>query len=339
MTPDLPTIEAQRLLSGFRAYQLMVAACRLQLPDLIAASPKSADELAAVTGTQASLLHRFLRGLVTWRVFTEGPDGRFYSTPMSDTFRSDKPGLRNMTLMLSEEGYQAWSEIVYTLRTGKPAFEHFYGKSRWELLAESPEDAARFNAAMVETTKRVVRAFIAAYDFAGARTVVDVGGGSGALLAAVLQANPKMQGILFDVGAGLAGAQEMMLSANVEGRVKFTEGSFFDSVPSGGDVYVLKSIVHDWDEEHGVAILRNCRRAMHATSRLVLLERLMPERIDDPDIALGAVMSDLHMMVLLGGRERTPREYGDLLAKAGLRMTREISFDSDFAAVEATPGQ
>lgn len=337
MRSDSPSIEAQRLLSGFRAYQLMVGACRLKLPDLIAGGPKSADELAAATGTHASLMHRFLRGLVTWRVFTEGPDGRFHSTPLSDTFRSDKPGLRNMTLMLSEEGYRAWSEIVYTLRTGKPAFEHVYGKSRWEKLAESPEDAAQFNAAMVETTKRVVRAFIAAYDFAGTRTVVDVGGGSGALLAAILQANPEMQGILFDVGAGLAGAPEMILSAGVDGRVKFIEGSFFDSVPSGGDVYLLKSIVHDWDEEHGVAILKNCRKAMHATSRLVLLERVMPERIDDPDAALGAVMTDLHMMVLLGGQERTPREYGELLAKAGLRMTREISLDSDFGAVEAAP--
>ncbi len=334
---DSTLAQAQRLVSGFRGYQLLVAACRLKLPDLLAAGPKNADELAAATGTHSPTLRRFLRGLVTWGVFGEAGDGRFISTPLSDMFRSDQPGLRNMALMLTEEGYEVWGDMLYVLRTGEPAFEHVFGKGRWEKLAEDPEASAQFNAAMVETSTRVGREFVAAYDFGGARTVVDVGGGNGALIAAVLLAHPGMRGILFDLAAGLAGAREQLEAAGLAGRVTIAEGSFFESAPKGGDVYLLKSIVHDWDEERAREILRTCSAAMGPTSRLVLVERDLPERIDDPDAALPIVMSDLQMMVVLGGRERTEREYEDLLASADLRLDRKVSLGSDFAAFEAVP--
>lgn len=322
-------------MSGFRAYQMIVAACRLQIPDLIAEDPKTADELAASTGMHAPSLRRLLRGLAVWGVLAEMADGRFASTSLSDQFRSDKPGLRNMTIMLSEEGYQAWGELMYTLRTGKPAYEQIYGKSHFERLAEEPEIAAHFNAAMVEFSTLVARAFTAAYDFGDVRTVVDVGGGNGAVLTAVLQAHPGMRGILFDLAQGLAGAQEKLAAAGVAARVTLDEGSFFMTVPSGADLYLLKSIVHDWNDERALAILKTCRRAMNAKARLVLLERELPERIDRPDETLTTVMSDLHMMVVLGGKERTTSEYRDLLAQAGLRMTRLVPTESDFCAVEA----
>jgi ubiquinone/menaquinone biosynthesis C-methylase UbiE len=331
----MPSIEAQRLLSGFRIYQLMVAACRLKLPDRLSAGPKSADELAAQTDTHAPSLRRMLRGLAAWGVFVEAADGRFAATPLSDQFRSDRPGLRNMTLMLGDEGYLAWGDLLYTLRTGKPAFDHMFGKGRFEALGENPEAAERFNVAMVETSTRIGRAFIAAYEFGSARTVVDVGGGNGGLLIAVLQAHPEMRGILFDLAQGLKGALEKIEEAGLSDRVTLHEGSFFDQLPSGADVYLLKSIIHDWDDERGLAILQTCRRAMTSGSKLVLLERALPERIDDPDQALSTVMSDLHMMVILGGRERTTGEYRDFLAQAGLRMTRAITTGSEFAAIEA----
>jgi hypothetical protein len=186
----------------------MVAACRLKLPDLLAAGPKTADELAASTETHAPSMQRLLRGLVVWGVVAEMPDGRFASTPISDDFRSDRPGLRNLTIMLSEEGYQAWGELMYTLRTGKPTYEHLYGKSHFERLAEEPEMSAHFNAAMVEISARVAGAFITSFDFTGVSTVVDVGGGNGGMLLAVLHAHPRMRGILFDLAQGLAGAHE-----------------------------------------------------------------------------------------------------------------------------------
>jgi len=329
------SIDAQRLVSGFRAFQMVVAACRLQIPDLVAAGPKTAEELASSTGMHASSLRRMLRALTAWSFFDELADGRFASTPLSDQFRADTPGFRNLAIMLSEEGYQAWGEIMYTLRTGKPAYVHLYGKSHWERLAENPEMSAHFNAAMVEISNRVGGAFVSAYDFAGVRTVVDVGGGNGAMLAAILRAHSEMRGILFDLAQGLAGAGESLAAAGVANRVTLEEGSFFELVPSGADLYLLKFIIHDWDDDQSLAILQNCRRAMNGSAKLVILERRLPERIENPDEGLSPLMGDVHMMVILGGKERTTNEYRDLLARAGLQMTSVVPIGSDFCAVEA----
>ena len=330
-----PSIQAERLVNGFRAFQMVAAACRLQLPDLLAAGPKTADELAARTRTHAPSLRRMLRGLSAWGVFAETPDGRFASTALSDQFRSDKPGFRNDAVMQSEDVYRAWGDLLYTVRTGSPAFEHVFGKRRFEKLAEDPDAAARFNAAMVERSSRVAAAFIAAYDFGATRIVVDVGGGNGGLLVPVLQAQPGMRGVLFDLAQGLAGAHERMVAAGVDDRVTLQEGSFFEAVPSGGDLYMLKNIVHDWDDERSLVILRTCLKAMNATAKILLLERVMPARIVDPDDSLSALMADLQMMVVLGGRERSTDEYRDLLEQAGLRVTGVIPTDSGYVAIEA----
>jgi hypothetical protein len=337
VTRDSIPIEATRLVNGFRAFQMVAAACRLNLPDLVVNGPKNATELAAATGTNQLAMHKLLRGLTACRVFVEKADGCFAATDISDAFRTDKPGVRNLTLMLSEESYDVWADLMYTLQTGKPAYQHVRGKGRWEELAEKPAAAVQFNAAMVEITRAVSGAFIAGYDFKGARTVVDVGGGTGALLASVLKSHPHMKGTLFDLPAGLAEAREAMSSAGLEGRVTFVEGSFFESVPSGGDVYLLKSIIHDWDDDHAEAILKTCRAAMEPLSRLVLLERVMPERVNDPDRDFTNVISDLHMMILFGGQERTPTEYGRLLSGAGLTLARQIAMESVFGAFEAVP--
>lgn len=331
----MPSVEAWRLMNGYRAYQLIAAACELKLPDLLSAGPKSADELASRTDTHPSSLHRMLRGLAVWGVFVEMTDGRFASTPLSDDFRSDRPGLRNTTIMNSDEGYKAWGDLLYTLRTGQPAFDHLFGKGRFEALAENPQEAERFNAGMVELSSRIAKAFIAAYDFGSARTVVDVGGGNGGLLIAVLQAHPEIRGVLFDLAQGLKGARERIEAAGLTDRITPVEGSFFETVPPGGDVYLLKSIVHDWDDERGLAILQTCRQAMSSEAKLLVIERELPERIENPDEALSTVMSDLHMMVVLGGRERTVNEYRDFLDQAGLRMTRAVPTGSEFVAIEA----
>lgn len=330
-----PPPEAVRLLNGFRGYQLVVAACKLNLPDLVAAGHSEPARLAAMTGTHEPAMRRVLRGLAAWGFFAEDEQGRYASTAISDSFRSDRPGLRDMALLLRTEGYRTWEELPYVLETGDPAFERVYGMSRWQKMAEDPEDAAVFNAAMVEVSRRVGAAFTDRYDLGGVQTVVDVAGGNGALLAAVLAAAPDARGILFDLPAGLAGAADRFRAVGLAGRVTLVEGSFFDSVPPSADLYLLKSIVHDWDDERAVAILASCRRAMKPTARLVLLERFLPERIDSPDRALATVMSDLHMMVMLGGRERTTSEYDALLVDAGLRMTRQVGLESDFYAIEA----
>ena len=332
-----PPDDAFRLVQGYRVYQMLVAACELKLPDLLADGPKSVSDLVTLTDTHAPSLRRFLRGLAIWGLVEQLPDDRYAGTDLADSFRSDLPGLRNMTINLATEGYIAWGSLTYTLRSGKPAFEHVHGRSRWAALAEDPASAARFNAHMVELTKRVAAGFVQAYDFKDTATAVDVGGGNGALLAAVLKANPQVRGVLFDLPAGLEGAGELLQSAGVADRTRLVEGSFFESVPAGGDVYMLKSIVHDWDDEHARQILATCRRAMTPSARLVLLERMLPERIDGTQRGLDAVMSDLQMMVILGGLERTADEYATLLKSAGLRMTRTIPVTAGFGMFEAVP--
>ncbi|HET7338845.1 MAG TPA: methyltransferase [Candidatus Dormibacteraeota bacterium] len=330
---ERPPAEAVRLMNGFRGYQLAVAACKLQLPDLVAKGCHDVHSLAAMTKTHEGSLRRVLRGLASWGFFTEDGDGGFLPTAISDAFRADRPGLRNTTMMLSEEAYHTWADVLYTLETGSPAFERRYGKPRWEMLAESPEASRDFNAAMVEVTRRVAAEFLAAYDFDGVDTVADIAGGTGALLSAILVAHPHVHGILFDLPAGVVEAPAAMKAAGVADRVTIVEGSFFDPVPAGADLYLLKSIIHDWDDEPATAILKSCAAVMEKHARLVLIERDMPEHAT-PD-ALSTLMSDLNMMVVLGGRERTDDEYAALLADAGLRFTRAISMRSDWHAIEA----
>lgn len=328
-----------RLMNGFRIYQMVVAACRLELPDLLVEGPKTVDELALLTRTHGPSLGRYMRAVSVWGFFTRQEDGRYASTELSDVFRKDRAGLRSLTLMLSEEGYAAWSELIHTLRTGDPAFDRVFGKTRWEKLAENPEAAARFNAAMVETTSRVGRDFVAAYDFDGIRTIVDVGGGTGRLLSTVLVHRPDTTGILFDIPAGLSGAAEELAAAGLGARVRLVEGSFLESVPAGADLYLLKSIIHDWQPAQARVILDNCRDAMRPGAKLVLIERYLPDEFSDPDEVLGSVMSDLQMMVVFGGRERTPAEYEQLMSASGLRMMRVIRLGEAFAAYEAVSSQ
>lgn len=324
-------------MQGFRVTQMLAAACELRLPDLLAAGPKTVHELAVATGAHEPSLGRLLRGLAMWGLAEQLEADSYGPTPLADSFRSDRTGLRDMTLNLVVESYRAWGELPYTLRTGLPAFDHVYGQSRFAALANDPESAARFNAHMVEQTTRVATGFVAEYDFAGVSTVADVGGGNGALLTAVLIANPQMRGVLFDLPAGLDGAAAALAKHGVADRVSIVEGSFFESVPGDADLYMLKSIVHDWDDEHAVAILKTCRAAMKPSARLVLIERLLPDRVDGSQAGLDAVMLDLHMMVVLGGRERTSDEYRDLLAGAGMRMTRTGPAGGGFGTFEAMP--
>jgi len=330
-----PIDQARRLVFGYRAFQLVVAACELKIPDLLAAGPKSAEELAAVTQTHAPSLRAMLRGLAAWDVVVDQGDGTFAATQLSDCFRSDAPGLRNLTLMLAGDGNAAWSNLLHTMRTGGTAFVDMFGMRTWEKLAQDPVATARFNAAMAENSRQTASAFVAAYDLAGVRSVVDVGGGSGALLAAVLRAGPDMRGMLFDLPQGLVSARATLEEAGVLPRVTLVEGSFFESVPTGGDLYLLKWIIHDWSDYEALVILANCRQCMSSTARLVLLERSLPQHVDSSPAGLDATMADLHMRVVLGGRERTSGEYRDLFNRAGLLMTRSMPTASELTIFEA----
>jgi hypothetical protein len=237
-----PIERARRLVYGYRAFQLVAAACELKIPDLLAQGPRTAEELAAATHTHAPSLRAMLRGLAAWDVLVDQGGGRFAATPISDCFQSHLPGLPTFPLTLAGEGYAAWSNALHTVRTGGSAFVDMFGMRTWEKLAGDPVGTARFNAAMADSSRRTASAFVAAYDFSGVRSVVDVGGGSGALLAAVMRANPGIRGVLFDLPQGLALARETLEEAGVLERATLAEGSFFESVPTGGDLYLLKWI-------------------------------------------------------------------------------------------------
>jgi hypothetical protein len=325
------------LVSGFRATQLVRAATELRIPDLLADGPRSAADLAEAAGVMTEPLGRAMRALVAVGVFAEVDGGRFAATPVSDCFRDQPGSLRGMALMLPAESYRAFSDLMYSLKTGEPAFEHIYSMSRWEQLAQEPEQAALFNAAMQFGTEGVRDAVASAYDFTGLLSVVDVGGGRGTLIAGLLKANPRLRGTVFDLEAGLAETENYLKTEGVHDRCTVKRGSFLDHVPSGHDAYVLKNIIHDWSDEKAAVILANCRKAMSPERRLILIERIVPARSEDSASARQLFMADMQMMVMLGGRERTLDEFRALLEGAGFQLTRVIPTESAFQLIEAIP--
>jgi O-methyltransferase domain/Dimerisation domain len=325
------------LVSGFRATQLVRAVTELRIPDLLADGPRSAADLAEAAGVMTEPLRRALRALVAVGVFDEVDGGRFAATPVSDWFR-DRPGsMRGIALMLPAESYRAFGDLMYSLKTGEPAFEHIYSMSRWEQLAQEPEQSALFNSSMQFNTEAMRDAVASAYDFTGLFSVVDVGGGRGTLIAGLLKANPGLRGVVFDIEAGLAETEAYLKQEGVHDRCAVKRGSFFDQVPSGHDAYVLKNIIHDWSDEKAAVILANCRKAMSPEQRLILIERIVPARSEDSASARQLFMADMQMMVMLGGRERTLDEFRALVEGAGFQLTRVIPTESAFQLIEAIP--
>ncbi|HXM56622.1 MAG TPA: methyltransferase [Candidatus Dormibacteraeota bacterium] len=282
-------------------------------------------------------LHRVLRGLAVLGVVDEDPDGRFRLGPLGRHLCSDDPDSARLTAIeFAEVYYPAWGAILHTIRTGEPAFPHVFEMDAWQFRAQRPELSEAFNRRMAQLTERSIEAILATYDFAPARTLVDVGGGNGTLLAALLRAHPDMRGVLLEAAHVVPAARDLLEAAGVAARCKVVTGDFFVRVPDGADAYVLKTIVHDWDDERAAAILGVCRRAMRPDSRMLLLERVLAERaVDDPE----AVDTDLTMLLQLGGRERTGPEFDALLRAAGLRLSRIVSTGSPFSVIEAFPAR
>lgn len=323
------------LLDGYRGTALLYVAAKLGLADLLADGPKSSAELAQELGAHAAALQRILRGLVLLGVCSEEPDGRFGLTALGSWLRSDVPGsLRGLAILSGEECIGAWGGLAQSALTGETAFNHVFGISQWEHRQQHPELNEYFNAWLGQSTAGATGAVLAAYDFAAFKTVVDIGGGQGALLAALLQAHPTLSGILFDQPHVIDAAQAQLAAAGVAARCQVVGGSFFEQVPAGGDGYLLKSVIHDWDDEQSVTILKNCHRALGERGKLLLVERVMPVRAeDDPS----TVWVDLHMLALTGGRERSEADYRALLAAAGFVLTRVIPTRSGFSILEGVP--
>lgn len=314
------------------AAQLIYVAARLRLADELARGPASSQELAARVGAEPRTLHRLLRGLVAFDLFREREDGRFELASQGQELRSDVPATQWRTVIeWGELINKAMGGLLHAVKTGERPFEHVFGMSVWEYRARNPELGETFHANVAEATARAAGALVAAYDFASARTVVDVGGGHGALLAAILNACPQTRGILFDRFTD--GAAQALAASGVSERCEQVRGDFFQSVPPGADVYLLKAIVHDWSDEEAERILIHCREAMSPRSRLLLLERLMPERAAPGDTT---VLSDVLMLVLEHGRERTERDFRALLSRAGFSHVQLLPIDiPDACLIEA----
>jgi len=329
------------LINGFMAARVVHVAAELGIADLLAAGAKSTETLAGEAGANVPALHRLLRALASLGVIDELEPGRFALNEMGEQLRGGVPdSVRNLALMFgSERVWRSWGELRHSILTGTPAFRHVFGVEAFEFLARDPKQAAVFNEAMAEITRQVAKDLVTAYDFASFSKIVDVGGGNGTLIATILDSAPKLRGILFDSSSGSAEASEQLRTRGVLERCEVIAGDFFHSVPKGGDAYILKNIIHDWDDERSATILKNCRNAISAGGKLLLVERVMPARIDASAGHQRWTMLDMHMLVMLGGRERTEEEFRSVLASANFELRRILLLPgaTGFSLIEATP--
>lgn len=326
-----PEMALLQLVTGYWVSQAIYVAARLGIADLLKDGAKSSEELAAATGTHAPTLYRLMRALVSVGLFTETDGGRFELTPVGAALQSSAGSARSMTIHLLEKpSWQAWGELMHSVRTGETGFLHAHGMEVFPYYSQHPESAAPFNEAMTELSKIVCDAVARAYDFSPYAKVVDVGGGHGSLLAAILKASPQTEGVLFDIPQVVEGARRGPLAAEeLAGRAEIVEGDFFTSVPEGGDAYVMKHIIHDWDDERAIVILKNINRVIKPGGKLLLIEQVIT-----PDGGTFSTGSDLHMLIMTGGRERTEEEYRTLFAAAGFELTRVVPTESLVSLVE-----
>ncbi len=307
---------------GFARTQLVYVAAVLGIPEAIAAGITRPADLADHVGADPDALSRVLRGLAAAGVLAEGDDGGYVLTAAGEALREDAPGsLRAFALSAGDEWYPVWGELLPAVRTGEVAFERVHGAPLFAWLAGHSEQVAAFNRRMVAATTGTAAAVLRAYDFSPYRVVVDLGGGLGVFLAAVLRAHPHLRGILFDLPHVAPEARRALDAAGVGDRCETVGGDFFaDALPSA-DAWIVSQILHDWDDERCLAILRGVRRAIVPDGRLLVVEAVLPERVDGPSVA---VDHDLLMLTIVGGRERTEAEYGALFAAAGFALERVV---------------
>ena len=329
-----------QMATGYTNAQVVHVAAQLRLADLLADGPRSIDDLAAATGAHAPSLARLVRALAALGVVAEADGGRIQLTPLGATLRSDVPGsVRDAVLFLVGEWFwRAWGGLLHSVRTGEPAFDRIFGMSNFEYWEHDPEAGTIHDAffrAMARTTNSPL---VAAYDFSRFGTIVDVGGSNGSLLTAILRAYPGVRGILFDLPHVVSGAAPVLDEAGVADRCTVVGGTFFESVPVGGDAYVLKYVIHDWDNARASTILRRCHEVMTPEAVLLLIEQVLPEHLEAGVAAQRLARLDLQMLVLTpGGRERTEGEFRSLLGAAGFELRAMLPTASPFHILEAVP--
>ncbi len=316
-----------------RALQL---AAKLGIAELLKDGPRQADDLAKVTKTNAPSLRRVIRLLASAGVFEEREDGAFALTSVSECLRAGVPGsARAMVMLFAGDRIQdAWKELEYCVRTGDPVFRQRGLDDPFAAPARTPEETANFDAAMADFTRLVAIAVAAVYDFGSLRTLVDVGGGNGALMIGILQAHTRLHGIVFDRPPAAERATKQIAEAGLAERCEAVGGDFFKEVPRGADAYILKHVIHDWNDARAIAILQNCHRAMQDNGRLLIVEGVYPRRIDQSVDSRGAAANDVNMLVNTGGRQRSEAEFHSLYEAAGFTLTRIVPTPARVSVIE-----
>jgi hypothetical protein len=335
---SVPETLAPRLMSlanGYRTTQALYVAAKLGIPDQLASGPQSSEALAQILGAHPASLYRLLRALTTIEVVQEREDGRFELLPIGSLLRSDSPASLRSWALFGGHQWQVWGDLLTSIQTGESARKRLFGTDGFEHVEQDPELAAVFNQAMVELTRLVSGAVARAYDFSN-RRILDVGGGYGELLRAILAAHSTARGVLFDMPHAMEEGRRNLEEAGFRNRCEFVSGDFFESVPIGADTYILKSIIHDWNDEKATAILGACRQAMTPEARLLLVERILPERLGTTPADQTVAFSDLNMLLSHQALERTEADFRRLLENARLRLRQIIPVTSGFSILEAT---
>lgn len=335
-SPQIPPHLAMlQMVTGYWLTQTIFVAAKLGIADRLQDGAKSCEELATETKTHARSLYRLMRALASVGIFAETETGYFTLTSLATCLVSDVPGsVRTLAIMSGEKAYQAWGDLMHSVQTGESAFEHLYGMNLFQYYAQNPEEGKIFDGAMRERTEMEQGAITSSYDFSSIRKLVDVAGGRGSLLVAILKTNSTMEGVLFDQASVIESAKELIQSEGVAQRCELFAGDFFECVPSGGDAYILKHIIHDWDDERAIAILKNCGRAMEGKGKLLLAERVIPSG-NQP---FWGKFRDLNMLVMCpGGCERTEAEYRSLFEAAGFHLIKIVPNQSEISIIEGVP--
>ena len=328
-----PEMVMMQMITGYWVAQSIYAAAKLGIADHLVNGEKSCTELAIATETHEPSLYRLLRALASVGIFVETSPGKFAMTPLAAFLQSGtSSSLRDVSIMLGDrEHYNSWGNIVHAVKTGDSGFENLFGMNVFDYYAQNPEPADIFDRAMTSFSSVEIAGVRADYDFSSIRTLVDVAGGHGSLLTSILQANPGMTGILFDVPEVIERAKAHISNSGVSDRCQLSSGSFFESVPAGADGYILKHIIHDWDDERATAILKQCHRAMADNGKVLVVEQVIPPG-NDPFIGK---LLDVNMLVMCpGGKERTSEEFRALFAAAGFEMSRIVPTQGIVSIVE-----
>jgi hypothetical protein len=329
-----PMQHVMQVASGYIASSALYVVAELGIADQLRDGPRSAAEIAEATGSNANAVHRVLRLLVSLGIFEQAGDERYGLNAAARLLCRDTPGsLRGSVRFLPDPfHFRVYADLMHSVCTGEPAVEHALGKPVFEYLAENPEYSEIFNEAMTATSAAAAEASIEAYDFSRYPTIVDVGGGHGEVLMSIMRACPDSRGILADLGHVIEGARPRIAGAGLADRCQAVACDFFESVPEGGDAYVMKYIIHDWDDERASTILRNIGKAMGGNKGVVvLLEMVVPE---GPEPHISKVI-DLEMLAMPGGRERTAKEYGQLFERSGFTLSKIYPTNSYFSVIEA----